>query len=78
MTLKELQKKYKIKRQQKPRTKGQHNLNTYITCKNHHVVLDNTLSPTAPIEVSTILMDHPPPILFLETYVRPPLSAEIE
>jgi hypothetical protein len=50
MALKVLQKKYKNKSKQKPRTKKQYNLNTYIISKNHHlVVLDNTLYPTAPI-----------------------------
>jgi hemerythrin-like domain-containing protein len=79
MTLKALQKNIKTKENKNQEQKRQYNLNTYITSKNHHlVVLDNTLYPTAPISVSTILLDHPPPILVLETYVRPPLSAEIE
>jgi hemerythrin-like domain-containing protein len=79
MTLKALQKNIKTKENKNQEQQRQYNLNTYINSKNHHlVVLDNTLYPTAPISVSTILLDHPPPILFRETYVRPPLSAEIE
>jgi hypothetical protein len=50
MTLKALQKNIKTKENKNQEQQRQYNLNTYITSKNHHiVVLDNTLYSTAPI-----------------------------
>jgi hypothetical protein len=50
MTFEALQKNIKTKENKSEEQKRQYNLNTYITSKNHHlVVLDNTQYPTAPI-----------------------------